>query len=75
MISVDVNRGYESHDYPSLMETPSGTIVIMSGKDAEGNGHGMCIESHDVGVSVGEYSRKWNMRNFKELRGSVTISN
>ena len=57
------------NEYPKLMVAGGGLIVLFCGDE-----HGAVIEPNDI-WECGYYSRDWNMDEFTDFNGTVTLSN
>ena len=70
-VSVIESKAKEETPYPKLMESDSGTIVLMYKRE-----EGTLIKTGKIGsVELGEYHKDWNMLCFTDFEGKLELTN
>jgi hypothetical protein len=70
MIKSQVNEDERNgNDSPKIMTTGRGNVVLFTGYST-----GMVIKN-TIDYQVGWYSQQWNMDDFTDFNGTLTLSN
>ena len=70
-MKVEVNKDEEGClDYPLLMKSWNGQVVLMTGWE-----RGIVIDGGITDHKIGKYIDQWDMEAFKPFEGKITISN
>ena len=74
-MNVQVNKPKQHKPFPKLMvnkEPEYDLIILFSDKD---NGTVISDNDTDSPYEVGYYSKAWEMQDFTDFEGSITLSN
>ena len=69
-VTADIKDEASLPEYPFLGVTERGLIVLFP-KECKGT---VLFVGNILGYSVAEYSENWNMNNFKQFIGSITLT-
>lgn len=80
MKSKIIKKPEEDYKFPLLMISPSGVIVLMTGREGNTLGEGIQLTPEDVGICdpesfVGYTADDWILDNFEPFTGTVELSN
>ncbi len=64
----------EKVEYPCLMVSDGGLVILVQEKSKYDNLKGTVIQCEHTGYDVGEYREVWDATQFKPFHGTITIT-
>lgn len=71
--AIDISK--QGTSFPKLMVSSINGLIVLMTSEAKGCGTGTQVEIADDRLTVGCFSKTWNMQYFTDYNGSVTLTN
>jgi len=72
---VNENKNEKEIEFPCLMVTDSGTIILAIGIDKNGIDGFVLKDNVPLKRAIGYHSETWNLNTLNPFKGSITLSN